>query len=504
MLKPFKFKKELALILIIAMISLSFISCGDENSSATDNKIPENITAGDTAESSAVEITTQPPKLEPDLPDMNFNGAIVNFLVKGEEYHWYWCSKEIYAEQENGEPVNDAVYKRNRYIEDKYNFEIKEYRSANPTGDASKTVKANDGTYDVFMLGLTDGANLAQNGYLVNLYSMPYINLSQPWWDQRAVKDLTIGNKLYCALGDINIMDNDATTVTFFNKKLIADNAMDNPYQLVRDGKWTLDKFNEIIIAISKDLNGDGVMDKNDLFGQLSESSAVYSFIVGAGGTITTNNSENYPELTINNEKTPAIIDKILINMGNRNLTLFADDYTSQYSNPWDGLTRPMFKNNQGLFYTIGMGTANLMRDMEIDFGILPLPKFDENQSGYYNPVSADSTTSVCIPVSGTKPECTGLAVEAMAAESVYTLTEAYYTINFENKSLRDEESIEMTKIILNSRSFDLGSMFNFGGIMAIFPPMAKKNANTFVSDYEKRADKAQAAIDKLIANFNK
>ena len=141
---------------------------------------------------------------------------------------------------------------------------------------------------------------------------------------------------------------------------------------------------------------------------------------------------------------------------------------------------------------------------MEIDFGILPLPKFDENQSEYYNPVSADSTTSVCIPVSGTKPECTGLAVEAMAAESVSTLTEAYYTINFQNKSLRDEESIEMTKIILNSRSYDLGSMFNFGGIMDIFAPMAKKNVNTFVSDYEKRADKAQAAIDKLIANFNK
>ena len=89
-----------------------------------------------------------------------------------------------------------------------------------------------------------------------------------------------------------------------------------------------------------------------------------------------------------------------------------------------------------------------------------------------------------------------------MAAESVSTLTEAYYTINFENKNLRDEDSIEMTKIILNSRSYDLGDMFNFGGLVNIFEKMAKSNSNTFASDYEKKATLAQTAIDKLIANF--
>ncbi|MCL2097084.1 MAG: hypothetical protein FWH10_09335, partial [Oscillospiraceae bacterium] len=326
--------------------------------------------------------------------------------------------------------------------------------------------------------------------------------LSQPWWDQRAVKDLTVGDKLYYALGDINIMDNDATFAVFFNKQLISDYAMDSPYQFVRDGEWTLDVFNRMIVEISRDLNGDGIMDGNDLFGQLGQSDAAYDLFVGAGGRITVNNSQNYPEISINNERTSAIIDKILINMGNRELTLFADDYTGQYSNPWDELTRPMFKNNQGLFYTIGMGTANLLRDMEIDFGILPLPKFDKNQGEYYNTIGSGSTTSVCVPASGTNPELTGFALEAMAAESVYTLTEAYYTINFENKNLRDEESVEMTKIILNSRSYDLGSMFNFGGLVDMFAPMARRNENSFASDYERRGDNAQRAIERLMESF--
>jgi hypothetical protein len=474
---------------------MAVFSCGggdeeNKNTEADGGKIPAETTEA------------KPVKLEPDLPASDFGGAIVNFLVRGEDYHWYWSSREIYAESENGEPVNDAVYRRNRYIEDRYNFEIKESRSANPSGDAVKASKAGDGAYDVFMLGLHEGASLAQNGYLENLYSMPHINLAGPWWDQRAVKDLTIKNKLYYALGDINTMDNDATMVIFFNKKLISDYSMENPYEFVKSGDWTLDIFNQMITHISRDLNGDGVMDSNDLFGQLGQSSGTYGLFVGAGGRITENNLENCPELSINSERTPAVIDKILVSMGNRKLTLFADDYTGQYTNPWDELTRPMFKNNQGLFYTIGMGTGNLLRDMEIDFGILPLPKFDKNQMEYYNPVESSSATSVCIPVSGAKLECTGLAVEAMAAESMYTLTEAYYTINFENKNLRDEESIEMTKIILGSRSYDLGSMFNFGGLVDIFAPMAQKNTNTFASDYEKKEAAAQKAIDKLIDNF--
>ena len=493
-----------ALALLISCAIILSCSSTPADNSKIDDKSDSGSPAGleNPENENGNEAEAQPQKLQPDLPESDFGGAIVNFLVKGEEHHWYWCSHEIYAEQETGEPINDAVYKRNRTIEDRYNFEIKEYRSANPSGDATKTAKAGDGVYDVFMLGLTDGATLAQNGYLINLYSMPHINLSQPWWDQRAVQELTIGDKLYYALGDINTMDNDATFVTFFNKKLISEYAMDNPYQLVRDNKWTLDKFNQMIKDISKDLNGDGVMDGDDLFGQLSEYYCTYLLFVGGGGKIAANNAGNYPELVINNERTPIIIDKVLENMGNRNITLCADDYYGKYSNPWDELTRPMFKNNQGLFYTIGMGSCREFRDMESDYGILPLPKLDENQKEYCHPLGAGSTTSVCIPVCGSKLECTGLAVEAMAAESVYTLTEAYYTINFENKNLRDEESIEMTKIILNSRSYDLGDMFNFGGMVDIFAKMAKSNVNTFASDYEKKESSAQKAIEKLINNF--
>jgi len=497
-------KKFVLILLIMLFTCTALLSCGGgEINPVAERESPGGFNADGDNDSDDTPAAAESTKLLPDLPEADFDGAIINFLVRGEDYHWYWSSREIYAENETGEPVNDAVYRRNRYVEDKYNFEIKEYRSAIPFNDASRAVRAGDDTYDVFMIGLGEGANLAQGGHLVNLYAMPHIDLLQPWWDQRAVSDLIIGGKIYYALGDINIMDNDSTFVTFFNKKLIADHGMEMPYQFARDGEWTLDIFNQMIMEVSRDLNGDGIMGPEDLFGHLTEASGSYNLFVGAGGRIALNNAGNYPELTINNENTSAIIDKILITMGNRNFTLLADDYSGQFSNPWDELTRPMFKNNQGLFYSIGMGTANLMRDMEVDFGILPLPKFDKNQSEYYNPVGPGSTTSVCVPVSGSNINLTGFALEAMAAESMYTLTEAYYTINFENKSLRDEESIEMMKIILNTRAYDLGHVFGFGDFHTIFDSMTRRNTNTFASDYERRAERAQRDIDRLIESFN-
>jgi hypothetical protein len=491
-------------LLTAFILCATLFSCNNNslNNSGVSDNADKVENSGDVGNIDETENETQPQKMPPDLPDSDFNGAIVNFLVRSEQYHWYWCSHEIYAEEETGEPLNDAVYKRNRYVEDKYNFEIKEYRSSDPYRDASKSAKAGEDTYDVFMVGLNEGATLAQSGYLLNLYSVPHINLSKPWWDQRAVNQLNIGGNLYYALGDINTQDNDSIFVPFFNKKLVADHQMESPYQLVKDGNWTIDRFNQMITDISADLNGDGAMDVDDLFGHLGENISAYMIFAGMGGRITTNNAENYPVLAMDKEKMSDVVDKMLINMGNRGLTLLANDYSGKYGNPWDDLTRPMFKNNQGLFYTIGMGTGNLLRDMEVDFGVLPMPKFDKNQSEYYCPVTTSTATAVCIPLTNSKLDCTGLAVEAMAAESVSTVTEAYYSINFENKNLRDEESIEMMKIILNSCSYDLGYMFNFGGLVDIFEKMAKSNSNTFVSEYEKREVRAQQAIEKLIDSF--
>ena len=66
--------------------------------------------------------------------------------------------------------------------------------------------------------------------------------------------------------------------------------------------------------------------------------------------------------------------------------------------------------------------------------------------------------------------------VEALAAESMYTLTPAYYDIALERKYMRDEESREMLDIILSSRIVDLDIIFNWGGSYSLFETITQKN----------------------------
>ena len=46
--------------------------------------------------------------------------------------------------------------------------------------------------------------------------------------------------------------------VLFFNKKLIEEYDLDDPYALVKSGEWTLDRLFSMSSEMLLDLNGDG------------------------------------------------------------------------------------------------------------------------------------------------------------------------------------------------------------------------------------------------------
>jgi len=100
----------------LPLLVLILISCqtGTENNNITDE------TSGIKTE------TTVESRLDPDLPSKNFEGMEFVFLNRGlEENGTIKHFSEAASNEENGELMNDAVYRRNRSIEAKYNVEIK-------------------------------------------------------------------------------------------------------------------------------------------------------------------------------------------------------------------------------------------------------------------------------------------------------------------------------------------------------------------------------------------
>jgi len=473
-----------ALILIMGFLS----SCGEKKDNDINNAV--NAEENNNSAEQPIEEDTGPKLTTPNLPDTNWNGREITFLVRGPEFE-LWQSHDIYVEEENGEPVNDAVYKRNAILEERYNFLIRE---AHGTGAiqsmAEKSILSGTNAYQVVMCNTQETNNLAMKGYLADLRKVDYLDVSREYWDQNSLYGFTVGGRTLFMTGDISIMANDATWIFMFNKKLLQDLGLDSPYELVRSGKWTADKLVEMMKVASKDLNGDGSMKgKDDQFGLATHDSTFDGLFFSMGMRVSNMNSEGYPELSINNERIAQVMEKTAMIM----------DKDITFNGDWQAIGT-CFEEDRALFYGEVLQCVIRRRNMDTDFGVLPLPKLNEAQENYAHMVHV-TACMVGVPNSQGDDEIafSGFALESMAAESTNWLVPAYYTIALEGKFMRDEESKDMLDIILNSRRYDLGYAAGWGGLYSGYVSAVKKNSTDFASVWDKSSAKAIAAMEKDI-----
>ena len=480
------------LIVFTAVLMLTFTACSDSGSNV------DTTTTAVSDNGEAISETTTEVKEVPDLPDMTFDGEVLNILT--------WAQSEtivqndILAFEITGEPLNDAVYNRNFTIEERYDVKINPIETLMyDFRDLSRRViMAGEKTYDVLNGGIDFTNILSQSELLVNLHDVPYLDLSKSWWDQRCTEDLSIAGKIFLAMGDINTMDNSQTWGVIFNKKLADDYNLDNMYDLVRNGQWTIDSAAEMGKQVANDLNGDGVMNENDRWGDLSENFNFFMHYLGSGESTFKKGADDYPYLTLDNPRAFEIMEKVYDYMNSPSIFIAQAWGHLTTSSVWLEYIIPMFINDQGLYYITGIGnTFKHLRDMESDFGLLPIPKYDEIQDSYYNSINLYWTSCIAVPITNDKLEMTGVVLEALAAESVDTVTEAYYDIIFLNKAVRDNDSIEMVDLILQTRKFDIGYLNDWGGMRTMFESFLKSGDKNFASIYASNESAIKTAFDK-------
>ena len=269
---------------------------------------------------------------------------------------------------------------------------------------------------------------------------MSNIDLSQIWYDQQCVKESAVMGKVFFITGDMILIDDDATAAMLFNKKVLADYNLPDPYQYVKNNEWTYENFCAMWQGVGKDLNGDGEITVDDQFGLIWQNDATIAFLHALGGRIATLDSDGLPVYTLEDETCIRVFDAVAKYLYNTDLVINCHDYSSKYANIYHMLQDPIFTENRALFNWVRMRVVENYRNMEADFGILPMPKYDENQESYYHTVNSNTCNTIEIPNSaGIDPEFSGFIIEAMSAESTYTLKEAYYDITLNTKITRDE-----------------------------------------------------------------
>ena len=497
--------------LIFSVLSV-FASCAknEEAKNGPPEAVPENGSdaaqnPGDESKSSAETKKEEREKEEKEMlasiPVEDFGGYTFNFISRRENSpEWdIWGNRDIYSEKENGETINDAVYRRNRYVEGIYNCNIEEFQSFNMVNDLKKAVKSGDDLYDVALPPLNQGINLAAEGLLLNLGNIDSLNLGNLWWDQNANKSLSIGGKLYYTSGDMLILNNDSTGAFVFGKQLVQEHQFETPYQLVKDGKWTFDVFYSQVKQVSADLNGDGKMDRHDKYGFMQYRDVLECLTHGGGGDFGEKDENDLPYFTLDSEKNIMILEKVFEIMNDPDNTYrLHKSYSEGITNAFV-LGQSMFEESRALYYWIRLRDIEPLRSMEADFGILPIPKWDESQKDYRCTVNFHVSTCITLPISNGVPERTALFLEALGCKSKYTLQPAYYDIALNGKYVRDEESSEMLDIIFANRVYDIGLIGNFGGILGTLYDMIDKDNRNFVSQLEKARPKIEKDIEGKI-----
>ncbi|MCL1792394.1 MAG: extracellular solute-binding protein, partial [Oscillospiraceae bacterium] len=435
-------------------------------------------------------------------PDYDFGGYKFRALVNGDAFGDY-RSREFFAPEETGDVINDAVYKRNITAEEKYNFTLEisgDTTWSNPAQTiAEKSIKSGDDAYDLVMPFMTAEAasNLAQQNLLLDLKALPGIDLENPWWDQRANEQLTIGNKLFFTTGDISIvLSSYCTFGILFNKSLVKDNSLEDPYALVKNGDWTIDKMHEMAKNITKDINGDGILNHEDQWGVLSELNASNGLFFAAGEQIVSKGADGYPEITMYNPRSVSVIEKALDFLQDGGTVIFAN--TMKVDSVWEYATKIMAEG-RALFRSCALVGVEELRAAELDFGIIPYPKYDKAQNGYNNLVSTICVPGACVPTTVKSPETVGAIIEILARGAAATVTPAYFEQTLYNRLVRDDESYDMLKLIFSTRVYDLAYIYDWGGMGFLLMNMNDRGQKDFTSQYEKILDKTQAAMEKTI-----
>ncbi|MDD4774167.1 MAG: hypothetical protein PHZ09_11305 [Eubacteriales bacterium] len=480
----------LAFILCMMVMIPIIAACADET-----NPNPSSTIATEPGETTEQEIS-----YDPNLPDFNFEGGTFTILTKAVATYNEWGEVSIWTEAENGDAVNDAIFRRNSYIEEIYNIDLVEYQSGSVSGDITKSVAAADNAYDVVMPAFGDCGSLAASGNFLDLYELEYTDFSREWWDQRSISDLTIAGKLFFVGSDISTLNNDATWCTMFNKEMIADYTLTSPYELVEQNKWTYDNFYTMYAGVSADINGNGVFDADDIYANLTQNENYNAMYIGSGERLIDKDAQDIPVISIgNNERSVGVLEILVKIMTDEQFSL--NYHTKAASLGYHLWTTQMFEESRGLFWITNLQIVIRLRNLETAMGIVPVPKYSETQESYSNVVwTVGSYTAV--PMTISNRERAGVILEAMTARSRQLLRPAYYDIALNGKYLRDEESIEMLDIIISERVYDLGLAYGFGGVNTVVETLVSKGDTGLMSLMDSKRKSIQSAIDKTVAKF--
>ena len=453
---------------------------------------------GNGTESDRSEVTTdnrdENGYLLDDLGERDYNDKKIRILT--------WINKsynQFSFDSENGDHSNkfeEAVYSRNLRVEQRMKVQLKwtsieGNNSAMDNYITQARALSKSGDVDVFAAYSMVPATLAQEGLLSDMNALPSVNLGNPWWNRSMLEKCSIYDKNYFGAGDLSPDMLAATYVVYANKRMVADNRIeetiaseygeDTLYDLVYNGKWTLDKM----IRLSRDVaveSGDGSA-AGATYGFSTYLINVDPFLQGAGILTVENGADGslIPSDSFGSVDTQNLLTTLV------DFFKSSAAFLGRYDEGWDNATWiNAWYENRAMFLMEDFTRAKLNYEKKVYTYLLPVPKADEEQDGYRCTPGFYSTVW-SVANGSAKDEAVGAALECLASESYRNVMPAFYEQLLRRRYADDPGEYKMIDYIKNTISFDSGRLFTsvFGGkTWSAFRDCVNANSTDWISYY--------------------
>ena len=508
-MKNFEFKRVIALILALITLTCMFASCANTPEETPDagTTAPAANTEGGAAGTEEVVTEAQtdewgrPYVASPTAEGTRFDDGTVITVLMRDSATW---NRELYAESETGDMINDEVYNRNIKMEESFNIKFDFIKSASKE-DSQRTIVAefeSGGSSDLDIVSnyAYYSTSAALRDCYANLHDIDTMDVSHPWWNQTYVEAATIKDQLYFIVGDLNLSVVDRSLAIYYNANLANDYQIGNLYDVVLDGQWTIDLLLQYTKDTWVDTNQSGTIDLPDQIGIISilGSEAYDGFLSAFGIDILAKDSSGNLEIIWDTEKVSNAIDY--------QITLFSENNGAfLHSNHTELCNK--FTNNEALFwlYTIyaSSATNQALRNMDSTYGLLPIPKYNADQDNYYT-TAQDAYSIMSVMATSRQLSTVGTVFEEWNYLSYMDILPVYCEVVMKTRYLNDVESGMIFDLILDSIKFDTGMVYGseIESIATSTRAIVKSGNNTFAVEVKAKQRVYANKLKKLTEYF--
>ena len=498
------------MICALIMLAGCFIGCANTAEPAETTEPAKTEISGGSEETSANANLDDNGFLKDDLPEgLNFNET-VSIL------YWSDCERaefDITEYEADTDIVKDAIYRRNLTAQARLGVTFEW------TGTPGNTNKRKDfvnfvnncysgGTYyDIIAAYSRTAGMLLTEGFIqdFNTIEDSYINTSQPWWPKSMLETCSIKDSLFYVSGDISTNILHFMYAVYYNMDMLENLHLDDPVQFVDNNTWTIDKLIEMSKGLYSDLDQDGTKSVDDQYGFVSEDYHLDAFYTGSGLRLLVPDEDSYLKISDDffGQKTTDLVDKLG--------QWFKAGDTAVQSNNWKPFRyREPFDNGNCLFRLDRVYAADYefnngsLRNADFEYGILPVPLYDENQEDYIT-VVGNPYTLWCIMQNAKNPSMSTAVIECLASEGYRKTSPALFESNMKYRYTPDNagkgDGARMFDIIRATIAFDQGR--TFGDITNLMSEMPSNAAADSISWSSVQA-KYKTSLKRSIADLNK